>query len=119
MSALIRVRAKCSSMNQSKAEIKQRKDKENDWNSWVKEKRQRTARLHKIKRRLNKSVEKEGYNSKYVETIEKNENITVSVIEGQRNKDGYTRLEDTQSIHDSVDKDLHIVHKDPTEKIKI
>ena len=93
MSALIRVRAKCSSMNQSKAEIKQRKDKENDWNSWVKEKRQRIARLHKIKRRLNKSVEKEGYNSKSVETIEKNENITVSVIEGQRNKDGYTRLE--------------------------
>ena len=93
MSALIRVRAKCLSMNQSKAEIQRREDKENEWNSWVKEKRQRIARLHKIKRRLNKSMEKEGFNSTSVEPIEKNENITVSVIEGQRNKDGYTRLE--------------------------
>ena len=38
-------------------------------------------------------MEKEGFNSTSVEPIEKNENITVSVIEGQRNKDGYTRLE--------------------------
>ena len=93
MSALIRVRAKCSSMTQNKAEIQQRKDKENEWNSWVKEKQQRIARLHKIRRRLNKSLEKEGFTPSSGETLENNEKITVSVIEGQRNKDGYTRLE--------------------------
>ena len=93
MSALIRVRVKCPSMNQTKAEIQQRKDKENDWNSWVKEKQQRIARLHKIKRKLNKSVEKEGFAPKSSETLDNNEKISVSVIEGQRNKDGYTRLE--------------------------
>ena len=92
MSALIRVRVKCPSMNQTKAEIQQRKDKENEWNSWVKEKQQRIARLHKIKRKLNKSIEKEGFPSKSSETLD-NEKISVSVIEGQKNKDGYTRLE--------------------------
>ena len=92
MSALIRVRVKCPSMNQTKAEIQQRKDKENEWNSWVKEKQQRIARLHKIKRKLNKSIEKEGFTSKSCETLD-NEKISVSVIEGQKNKDGYTRLE--------------------------
>ena len=92
MSALIRVRVKCPSMNQTKAEIQQRKDKENEWNSWVKEKQQRIARLHKIKRKLNKSIEKEGFTPKSSETLN-NENISVSVIEGQKNKDGYTRLE--------------------------
>ncbi len=93
MSALIRVRVKCPSMNQTKADIQQRKDKENDWNSWVKEKQQRIARLHKIKRKLNKSVEKEGFAPKSSETLDNNEKISVSVIEGQRNKDGYSRLE--------------------------
>ena len=92
MSALIRVRVKCPSMNQTKAEIQQRKDKENEWNSWVNEKQQRIARLHKIKRKINKSIEKEGFTPKSSETLD-NEKISVSVIEGQKNKDGYTRLE--------------------------
>ena len=92
MSALIRVRVKCPSMNQTQAEIQQRKDKENEWNSWVKEKQKRIARLHKIKRKLNKSMEKEGFTPKSSETIN-SEEISVSIIEGQRNKDGYTRLE--------------------------
>ena len=92
MSALIRVRVKCPSMNQTKAEIQQRKDKENEWNSWVKEKQQRIARLHKIKKKLNKSIEKEGFTPNSSETLD-NEKISVSVIEGQKNKDGYTRLE--------------------------
>ena len=94
MSALIRVRVKCPSMNQTKAEIQQRKEKENEWNSWVKEKQQRIARLHKIKRKLNKSVEKEGIPSKSSsELFDNKDKMVVSVIEGQKNKDGYTRLE--------------------------
>ena len=114
MSALIRVRVKCPSMNQSKLEIKQRKEKENEWDrcssnkwqrdkslicvfgfSWVKEKQQRIARLHKIRNKINKSVAVAGgMMPNDAPTMEDNDKIIVSVIEGPvMNKDGYTRLE--------------------------
>ena len=63
--------------------------------SWVKEKQQRIARLHKIRNKINKSVAVAGgMMPNDAPTMEDNDKIVVSVIEGPvMNKDGYTRLE--------------------------
>merc|ERR1712038_1480179 len=92
-------------MNQSKLEVKQRKEKQ-----------QRIARLHKIRNKINKSVAVAGgMMPNDAPTIEDNDKIIVSVIEGPiMNKDGYTRLEDIQSTNGSVE-DLNLaVGANPT-----
>ena len=98
MSNQIRVRVQCPSMNQRN--VQARKDKETEWDNWVKEKQQRVARLHKLQKKLNKSLKLDSLPQPHITptNFEKNENMIVSVIEAQRDKNGYTRLEVIVSI---------------------
>lgn len=93
MSNQIRVRVQCPSMNQRN--VQARKDKETEWDNWVKEKQQRVARLHKLQKKLNKSLKLDNLPQPHLTptNFERNENMVVAVIEAQRDKNGYTRLE--------------------------
>jgi len=108
MSNQIRVRVKCQSMTQLRQENKSRKEQENEWDRWVKEKKQRIAKLHKIRNKLNKTVNT---------TENKNQNISaekmvISVIDKPKNKDGYMKLEEIPSVIGSQ-VDLNSVEQKP------
>merc|ERR1711997_1063363 len=104
MSNQIRVRVNCSSMNNIRGGQKRKKEKEQEWDSWVKEKSQRIAKLHKLQKKINREVGVEGVTQKHVEQnkMGNNGDLVVSVIDGLKNKEGYTRLEDIPSRSGSL-----------------
>ena len=113
MSNQVRVRVKCASMNNIRGGQRVKREKEREWDSWEKEKSQRLAKLHKLQRKLNKGtvhwhshvetgthpshseVGVEGVTQKHVEQVKLGDSgdMIVSVIDGMKTKDGYTRLE--------------------------
>merc|ERR1739844_154786 len=104
MSNQIRVRVNCSSMNNIRGGQKRKKEKEQEWDSWVKEKSQRIAKLHKIQKKMNREVGVEGVTQKHLEQnkMGRDGDLVVSVIDGLKNKDGYSRLEDIPSQSGSL-----------------
>ena len=57
----------------------------------MKEKKQRIAKLHKIRNKLNKTVNTTEQKSNYPSS----EKMVISVIDQPKNKDGYIKLEVT------------------------
>merc|ERR1711953_770717 len=91
-------------MNNIRGGQRVKREKEMEWENWEKEKTHRIAKLHKLQKKLNKEVGVKGVTQKHVEQVKLGDSgeMVVSVIDGLKNKEGYTRLEEIPSRSESL-----------------